>query len=35
VIPIGYIPKPLGPPRRDPVSEKTHLDRYGNLFPPG
>ena len=32
VIPLGRLPKPLGPPRRQPVSEKTHLNRYGNPF---
>ena len=34
VIPLGYLPKPLGPPRRQPVSEKAHLNRYGTPFPP-
>ena len=33
VVPLGRLPKALGPPRRQPVSEKTHLDRYGNPFP--
>jgi nitroreductase len=33
VIPIGYLPKALGPPRRHPVSEKAHRDRYGTPFP--
>jgi nitroreductase len=33
VIPIGHLPKPLGPPRRLPVSEKAHRDRYGTPFP--
>jgi nitroreductase len=33
VIPLGYLPKPLGPPRRQPLPEKAHLDRYGNPFP--
>ena len=35
VIPLGHLPKPLGPPRRRPLSEKAHLDRYGTPFPPG
>ena len=29
VIPIGHLAQPLGPPRRQPLSEKAHLDRYG------
>jgi nitroreductase len=33
VVPLGHLPKPLGPPRRRPLSEKAHLDRYGNPFP--
>jgi nitroreductase len=33
VVPIGHLPKPLGPPRRRPLTEKTHLDRYGTPFP--
>jgi nitroreductase len=33
VIPLGRLPKPLGPPRRRPISEKTHLNRYGTPFP--
>ena len=32
VIPLGHLPKPLGPPRRQPLSEKTHLNRYGTPF---
>jgi nitroreductase len=32
VIPIGHLPKPLGPPRRAPLSEKAHLNRYGTPF---
>ena len=32
VVPLGRLPKPLGPPKRRPISEKTHLDRYGNPF---
>jgi nitroreductase len=34
VTPLGYLPKPLGPPRRKPLHEKAHLDRYGTPFPP-
>jgi nitroreductase len=34
VVPLGYPPKPLGPPRRQPLPEKAHLDRYGTPFPP-
>jgi len=34
VIPLGYLPKPLGPPRRQPLPEKAHLNRYGTPFPP-
>jgi nitroreductase len=30
VTPLGYPARPLGPPRRLPLSERTHLDRYGN-----
>jgi nitroreductase len=33
VIPLGHPPRPLGPPRRRPLSEKAHLDRYGTPFP--
>lgn len=33
VVPLGRLPKPLGPPRRRPISEKTHLNRYGTPFP--
>ncbi len=29
VIPIGHLAKPLSPPRRAPLSEKAHLNRYG------
>jgi nitroreductase len=34
VVPLGYLATPLGPPRRRPLSEKAHLDRYGVPFPP-
>jgi nitroreductase len=33
VVPLGHLPKPLGPPRRRPLSEKAHRDRYGTPFP--
>jgi nitroreductase len=33
VVPLGHPPKPLGPPRRRPLSEKAHLNRYGTPFP--
>ncbi|HVB91215.1 MAG TPA: nitroreductase family protein [Acidimicrobiales bacterium] len=33
VIPLGHLPKPLGPPRRRPLAEKAHLNRYGTPFP--
>jgi nitroreductase len=33
VIPLGHLPNPLGPPRRRPLSEKAHRDRYGTPFP--
>jgi nitroreductase len=32
VVPLGRLPKPLGAPRRRPISEKAHLNRYGNPF---
>ncbi len=34
VIPLGHLPQPLGPPRRQPLPEKAHLNRYGTPFPP-
>jgi len=33
VVPLGHLAKPLGPPRRHPISAKAHLDRYGTPFP--
>jgi nitroreductase len=33
VVPLGHPPRPLGPPRRRPLSEKAHRDRYGTPFP--
>lgn len=35
VVPLGHPPGPLGPPRRRPLSEKAHLDRYGVPFASG
>jgi nitroreductase len=32
VVPIGRLPKPLGPPRRLPLAARAHLDRYGTPF---
>jgi nitroreductase len=32
VVPLGHLPKALGPPRRQPISEKAHLNRYGNPY---
>jgi nitroreductase len=32
VIPIGHLARPLGPPRRQPLREKAHLNRYGTPF---
>jgi nitroreductase len=29
VVPLGWPERPLGPPRRLPVSERAHRDRYG------
>jgi nitroreductase len=29
VVPLGWPARPLGPPRRRPVSERAHRDRYG------
>ena len=33
VVPLGHLAKPLGPPRRRPLSEKAHLNRYGTPLP--
>ena len=33
VVPLGHLPKPLGAPRRRPLSEKAYRDRYGTPFP--
>jgi nitroreductase len=30
VVPLGWPARPLGPPRRQPVSEKAHRDGYGS-----
>ena len=32
VIPLGVPARPLGPPRREPVAEHTHRDRYGTAW---
>ena len=32
VVPLGWPARPLGPPRRLPLSERVHLDRYGTPF---
>ena len=32
VVPVGRPARPLGPPRREPLTAKTHLDRFGNPF---
>jgi nitroreductase len=32
VVPIGHLPERLGRPRRRPLAEKAHRDRYGNPF---
>ncbi len=32
VVPLGHLATPLGPPRRQPISEKAHRDRYGTPF---
>ncbi len=33
VVPLGWPARPLGPPRRLPLAERAHLDRYGTPFP--
>lgn len=33
VVPIGWPARPLGPPRRLPLRERVHLDRYGVPWP--
>jgi len=33
VVPLGYLPKALGPPRRQPLRKKAHRDRFGTPFP--
>jgi nitroreductase len=32
VIPLGVPARPLGPPRREPVAEHMHRDRYGTTW---
>jgi nitroreductase len=34
VVPLGHLAAPLGPPRRQALPEKAHLNRYGTPFPP-
>jgi nitroreductase len=34
VVPLGHLPGTMGPPRRRPLPEKAHLNRYGTPFPP-
>ena len=33
VVPLGHLPAPLAPPRRRPLAEKAHLNRYGTPLP--
>jgi nitroreductase len=33
VVPLGHLARPLGAPRRHPLSDKAHLDRYGTPYP--
>jgi nitroreductase len=33
VVPLGWPARALGPPRRLPLAERAHLDRYGTPFP--
>jgi nitroreductase len=33
VIPLGHLTRPLAAPRRLPLSQKAHLNRYGTPFP--
>ena len=35
VVPLGWPARSLGPPRRLPLTERAHLDRYGHPFPAG
>jgi nitroreductase len=35
VIPLGWPARPLGPPRREPLSANTHDERYGRTWPGG
>jgi nitroreductase len=32
VVPLGWPARPLGPPRRLPLAERAHHDRYGTPF---
>jgi nitroreductase len=33
VVPLGWPARALGPPRRLPLAERAHLDRYGRPYP--
>jgi len=35
VVPVGWPARPLGPPRREPLSTKAHDGRYGRPWPVG
>jgi len=32
VVPLGHLPASLGPPRRRPLADTAHLNRYGTPF---
>jgi len=32
IVPLGAPARPLGPPRREPVADHAHRDRYGNAW---
>jgi nitroreductase len=34
VVPLGHLPAPLGKPRRRPLADTAHLNRYGTPFAP-
>jgi nitroreductase len=34
VVPLGHLPAPLGPPRRRPLEEKAHRERWGTPYLP-
>jgi nitroreductase len=35
VVPVGYPARPLGPPRREPFTVRTHRERYGEPWDQG